>query len=431
MRYMVKESAKTVILLTTLSMVTAAVALLSTVKPLVIGVALPMILVSLALMIDSGPRVNVELAVMPSRIYVNDEVEVKVKVKVMGGYGIMTLRLPPRPGSPESESFELTSGKNVHIVFKGPRDVERSFTYRLRAVRRGRYELRGVDYVYHDLFGLRQPIEGYVDVSAQVEVMPKVKLITRATGIIKPREVFPRSPPSRLGPFSTEFRSVREYAPGDPYRFINWKATARSPNGELMVNEYEREGLRTVLFILDTGRWMRYGTWEENPLEYGILIVLSLSRLLLRYNYNVGLWTAVGKVYPSSGMGHYYKIQRALIGVEARPSAYLNDPSLMVMVNETRPIVVMVTSITSDNINWLVGFLKSIPTYGLLLDIIPHSMIMRRSLPEIGCAKVLALDRARLHRLIPSRFRVLPWDPVCDGIGPITVKVLSSIGWSV
>jgi hypothetical protein len=96
---MVKESAKTVILLTTLSMVTAAVALLSTVKPLVIGVALPMILVSLALMIDSGPRVNVELAVMPSRIYVNDEVEVKVKVKVMGGYGIMTLRLPPRPGS--------------------------------------------------------------------------------------------------------------------------------------------------------------------------------------------------------------------------------------------------------------------------------------------------------------------------------------------
>ncbi len=428
---MVKESSKTIILLSTLSMATAAVALLSTIKPLIIGVAFPLLLASLALMIESKPQVSAIIEVNPNRIYVNDDVEVSVRVKVTGGYGIITIRAPPRPSSTEAEGFELVDGKNVHVVFKGLRDVEKTFKYRLRAVRRGRYELRIIDYTYHDLLGLSAPIEGYVDASASVEVMPRVKLITRATGIIKPREAFPRTPLSRLGPYSTEFRSVREYVLGDPYRFINWKATARSPNGTLMVNEYEREGLRTILFILDSGRWMRYGTWEENPLEYGILLILSLSRLLLRYNYNVGLWTTMGKVYPSSGMGHYYKIQRALMGVEAKPAAYINDPTLRVMINRIRPLVIMVTSVNNDNVNWLSGFLRSLPTYGILLDIIPHSIIMKMSLPDIKCAKALALNRVKLYGLIPSRFRILSWDPVCDGIGPITVKVLSNMGWSV
>jgi uncharacterized protein (DUF58 family) len=428
---MVKESSKTIIILSTLSMATAAVALLSTVKPMVIGVAFPLMLAALALMIENKPRVNAVIEVNPGRIYVNEDVEVSVRVKVTGGYGIITIRAPPRPGSTEAEGFELVDGKNVHIVFKGFRDVEKTFKYRLRAVRRGRYELSTLDYTYHDLLGLTTPIEGHVDVSASVEVMPRVKLITKATGIIKPREAFPRTPLSRLGPYSTEFRSVREYVLGDPYRFINWKATARSPNGNLMVNEYEREGLRTILVVLDSARWMRYGTWEENPLEYGILLILSLSRLLLRYNYNVGLWTTMGRVYPSSGMGHYYKIQRALMGIEAKPAAYINDPALRVMVNETRPLVIMVTSVNNDNVNWLSGFLRSLPTYGILLDIIPHSIIMKMSLPDIKCAKALALDRVRLYGLMPSRFRILAWDPVCDGIGPITVKVLSNIGWSV
>lgn len=428
---MVKETSRAMITLVTLSMAVAAVALVSTIKPLIVGVAIPIILIPLFLMTESKPKVDAVISIKPSRIYVNDDLEVNVKVKITGGYGIVTVRAPPRPGSAESEGFELVGGKNVHIIFKGLKDAELNFKYRLKAVRRGRYELRGVDYTYHDLLGLGKPVEGYVDVAAQVEVMPRIMLITRATGLIKPREVFPRAPPSRLGPYSTEFRSVRRYVLGDPYRFINWKATARSPNGELMVNEYEREGLRTVLFILDTGKWMRYGTWEENPLEYGILLILSLSRLLLKYNYNVGVWTAMSRVYPSSGMGHYYRIQRALIGIEAKLGTYIRDPSLMVAIDRMKPIVIVVTSLGNDSINWLINLLKPMPVNGLVLDIVPHSIVVKRELPDIKCAKALSLSRIRLYRLIPARFRIVSWDPVCEGIGSVTVKVLSSIGWSV
>lgn len=80
---------------------------------------------------------------------------------------------------------------------------------------------------------------------------------------------------------------IREYVPGDPFKFINWKATARSIEGKLMVNNYEREGLRNVIFLADLGPWMRLGYPHENPLEFGASLILSLTKVLLRYGYNV------------------------------------------------------------------------------------------------------------------------------------------------
>ncbi len=113
---------------------------------------------------------------------------------------------------------------------------------------------------------------------------------------MRPREKAPRFSPSRLGSYSTEFWSVREYVAGYPYRFINWKATARNAGNKLMVNEYEREGgARTIALLMDGSLWMRYGSDIENPMEYGISLILSLSRVFLRYGYSVGLW-----IFPKS-----------------------------------------------------------------------------------------------------------------------------------
>lgn len=87
--------------------------------------------------------------------------------------------------------------------------------------------------------------------------------------------------------------------PGDPYKFINWKATARDPGGKVMVNEYEREGgLRTTIILLDVGWWMRYGTAEDNPpLEYGVSLILSLSR----YYLGMVIMLVFGQYQPAQG----------------------------------------------------------------------------------------------------------------------------------
>ncbi len=61
----------------------------------------------------------------------------------------------------------------------------------------------------------------------------------------QPRPVTTRSAP-RTGEL---FRSIREWAPGDPRRVIAWKATAR--HGSLMTREFDREDGGRVVVLLD------------------------------------------------------------------------------------------------------------------------------------------------------------------------------------
>ncbi|MBP66162.1 MAG: DUF58 domain-containing protein, partial [Euryarchaeota archaeon] len=48
----------------------------------------------------------------------------------------------------------------------------------------------------------------------------------------------------------SEFYSLREYVPGDPFKNINWKAFART--GDLMVNEKCRDAVTDLYLLLDS-----------------------------------------------------------------------------------------------------------------------------------------------------------------------------------
>ena len=60
----------------------------------------------------------------------------------------------------------------------------------------------------------------------------------------------------RRGPlgFGTDFESIREYAPDDDIRQVNWRATARI--GRPMTNQYRVEQDHDVMCLLDSGRLM-------------------------------------------------------------------------------------------------------------------------------------------------------------------------------
>jgi uncharacterized protein (DUF58 family) len=51
---------------------------------------------------------------------------------------------------------------------------------------------------------------------------------------------------------SLEFDQVKNYVPGDDYRAINWKATARQ--GSLMTNSYTDEKSQHVYCVIDKSR---------------------------------------------------------------------------------------------------------------------------------------------------------------------------------
>jgi uncharacterized protein (DUF58 family) len=76
-----------------------------------------------------------------------------------------------------------------------------------------------------------------------------------------------------------EFKRLREYMPGDSYRRIHWKATAR--HGRLMVREEERFEKRQACIVLDTrtrpgkGRVKRFVAFER-----GVSLAASAAAML-------------------------------------------------------------------------------------------------------------------------------------------------------
>lgn len=92
---------------------------------------------------------------------------------------------------------------------------------------------------------------------------------------------------ARLAGSGTEFESLREYQPGDPYRDIDWKATAR--RGRPMVRRYEPERSQTLLLAVDAGRLMAARSGSLSKLDRAVNAALLLAYLGLEMGDHVGL----------------------------------------------------------------------------------------------------------------------------------------------
>jgi uncharacterized protein (DUF58 family) len=91
----------------------------------------------------------------------------------------------------------------------------------------------------------------------------------------------------KLRGMGTEPESVREWAPGDPFRAINWKATAR--RGHVMVAQYEVERTQNVMIVLDAGRLMTPRLGEQRKFDYAVTAGLSVAAVAALANDKVGV----------------------------------------------------------------------------------------------------------------------------------------------
>lgn len=90
----------------------------------------------------------------------------------------------------------------------------------------------------------------------------------------------------RIG-HTQEFEQIKEYVPGDDFRTLNWKATAKQ--NQLMVNQYQDEKSQPVYSIMDTGRVMKMPFNELKLLDYAINSCLAFSNVTLKRNDKTGL----------------------------------------------------------------------------------------------------------------------------------------------
>lgn len=116
----------------------------------------------------------------------------------------------------------------------------------------------------------------------------------------------------------TSFESLREYIPGDEYRRINWKATARE--NKPIVNQYEPEKNQHVYALIDSGRPMSYSIRGYNKLDMAINTCLILSDIVNQNGDKSGLLVFNTQlqnfVPPGKGIGHRNKIMEALYHID-------------------------------------------------------------------------------------------------------------------
>jgi uncharacterized protein (DUF58 family) len=433
-----REWSSQIIALIVLATIVIVVSAISTVRALTAAVIFSLVFAAVLLYLDQPVEADVAID-LPEKAYVGDDVEVRVAVRVSKGLGMILFRFPAQ------ERFELSSGTNVHGLFKGLDQAERKYAYVLKPLRRGSFQFSKVNYTYYPTLGALKQKSVTLPHVKEIEVLPRVKVLNKSQLKIRSTHFLPKSSRSRLGPYSTDFISVREYVTGDPYKFINWKASSRAADSQtLLVNDYEREGLRTFLFLLDRHEIMTRGTAEENPLEYGMAFVLSFSKLLLTSGFNVGLWTTPegssqsrSYVLPGSGNERFYRIKAALLETEPVQSEnipYSTSAGFRTIVRETVPSVIFVSSVSKENADELNSYLRALLSLGAtvsLVDVLPYGIIERYSEQARSFRGMkpmfLPMKKKLYQESFPGSVAVIPWDPISDGVGKVVARLSSGI----
>lgn len=92
---------------------------------------------------------------------------------------------------------------------------------------------------------------------------------------------------SRIRGLGGDFESLREYAEGDDYRKIDWKATARK--GKLVVRQFEQERNQPVVLFIDVGRRMLSEVNGVTKLDLVLDSLLMLANAAVTAGDYVGL----------------------------------------------------------------------------------------------------------------------------------------------
>lgn len=148
-----------------------------------------------------------------------------------------------------------------------------------------------------------------------IEVIPRPFATYLTLGRGGPSHLLaPSGRAGRLRGDGSSLRELREHQPGDPFRRIAWKASAR--RGKLLVREYEREERDVVWIVLDVSVELWSGPVGRAPLDLMIDEAAALASRHLARGDRVGLVvvasTVRANVAPDTGSGQAQKILQAL-----------------------------------------------------------------------------------------------------------------------
>lgn len=175
----------------------------------------------------------------------------------------------------------------------------------------------------------------------------------------------------RLG-HSMEFEQIKEYIPGDDYRTMNWKATAR--RGQFMINNYSEEKSQQVLNVIDKSRAMKMPFAGLSLLDYAINASLVISNIALLKEDRAGLITFaenISSFIPADKRG--IQMHRILETLFKQKTRYLESDfeKFYILLRRQvtqRSLVILYTNFESVNsMHRQLPFLKKIAEHHLLV----------------------------------------------------------------
>lgn len=189
---------------------------------------------------------------------------------------------------------------------------------RVRAKRVGRWGVHGLAL---EVSGVPFGAEGLYEVPLLFANPLGIEVLPRALGPLahslegaRARRVAERGRRGRISGGGDELRELREHAPGDPFKRIAWKASAR--RGRLLVRETESEERAVVWLVVDASVELWAGQLGFAPLDRAVEEAASVAVHHLRRGDRVGLVVGASRLRtwmdPEEGMAQALAIAGAL-----------------------------------------------------------------------------------------------------------------------
>lgn len=370
-------------------------------------------------------------------------VEVRVRVRNVGA-NLVRVALRDAP----AEGLVVSDGK-VH--WEGPLGVgeEAQLIYSCRE-KRGSYAWKTIHARVSDPLGIVET-EYLLPAPGEIEVLPERAAMRRLP--LRPRSTLhaPGSIPARIGGSGTDFWGVREYHPGDPLRWLDWRLTARHPR-KFFSKEFEQEEIADVGLIVDAREKTNLSiidpvSGEEDSLfEHSASAAAALAEAFLQQGHRVSMLVFGGKVEPvfaGYGKVQLNKIVRCLINTRVGGGG-INDFSdyLPLRMFSSRALLIVISPLVrSDRLLFLrlrasgyQGMLISPDPFDYIAGDLPQGKLPAdgvayrdwRGRPESGMAyRAARLERSLLLRDISQmQVKVIDWR-VREPLYPLVRAVLN------
>ena len=251
----------------------------------------------------SAPDYALACAVSSDRVFEGDGLTVTVTVTAESAVPLMVLRGPlPR-------DTDLAAGRSraARALRAGQ---TASFSYEVRCPIRGVHDFGTIGVQVRDRWGLRSWEQRHVE-RRLVRVYPRIVPLRSLPRPLHTQTSIGDYVSSALGE-GIEPGDIRQFAPGDQVRQVNWRASLRL--GTLYVTQYHRERNADVVLMLDT--LAQVGALYQTTLDLGVRAAASLATSYLARKDRVGLINYGGTidwVRPGSGRIQYQRVADTLL----------------------------------------------------------------------------------------------------------------------